>query len=585
MTSILPFLSPQLQTLDVELSGDSQTVNEFFTALAGRIPSLVTFILRTPTPARDVEDSLRRTIRTWTALETLELPPYYLRPSILETVTALPGLKALKQNYMHSPPVDQIAMLEQLPPTAFPVLEIFGFNGHPATSIRLIRDSEKLFSRLTSLHLNAVEGVGNANILELTSHVGEQCKHLEWLLLDLSLPAESPKEGISPLSHGVFENLLQCRRLREVQISHPYPVVFDASIVERMAAAWPKLTDFAITDVDLSLSIPDEWVNPLTVPELLELILSFASQSELVKSAIVCKFWSMLALDRLWKDLDSVFPLLELVVTRELLNVLDSSDADFVQRLSLALSRSDWSRFRSYANRVRSLSHDDTNHYRGNETPPCLTSVATALIYLHHPYGNFLPNIKELQWASSRSATSMVPFLSPELETLVIDLSGDSQSINELLNGLTWRTPKLKSFSFATSTPAIAVETSLQRAIRAWIELEDLAIPQYYLRPTILDVAAALPNLTALKQDYSSAPPTDETVTLQSLPPNAFPVLHTFGFNTQPAAAIRLIHQSERLFSRLTFLHINAVEGIGNAEILQLSRHIGEQCKQLNRLG
>lgn len=65
-------------------------------------------------------------------------------------------------------------------------------------------------------------------------------------------------------------------------------------------------------------------VDPLAVPELLASILSFATSSTLASCAVMCKPWSQVALDKLWKHMDSVFPLLELVLNMELLRDLES---------------------------------------------------------------------------------------------------------------------------------------------------------------------------------------------------------------------------------------------------------------------
>lgn len=52
----------------------------------------------------------------------------------------------------------------------------------------------------------------------------------------------------------------------------------------------------------------------LFTPELLSLVFSFSHLASLAKSARVCKWWSDTALNQLWRELHSVFPLLELVL-------------------------------------------------------------------------------------------------------------------------------------------------------------------------------------------------------------------------------------------------------------------------------
>lgn len=81
-------------------------------------------------------------------------------------------------------------------------------------------------------------------------------------------------------------------------------------------------------------------VDPLAVPELLANVLSFATQSTLASCALACKSWSDVALDILWRNLDSVFPLLEMLVGMELLGGLDFPSPNSLQvspRTTLAL--------------------------------------------------------------------------------------------------------------------------------------------------------------------------------------------------------------------------------------------------------
>lgn len=48
-------------------------------------------------------------------------------------------------------------------------------------------------------------------------------------------------------------------------------------------------------------------------PEILNRIFNYAALSECVNAAQVCRHWSATALDRVWRQLDSVVPLLKLL--------------------------------------------------------------------------------------------------------------------------------------------------------------------------------------------------------------------------------------------------------------------------------
>ncbi|KAG8944663.1 hypothetical protein FRC04_001627 [Tulasnella sp. 424] len=321
--------------------------------------------------------------------------------------------------------------------------------------------------------------------------------------------------------------------------------------------------------------------DPTTVPELLANVLSFATHSALASCAVVCKPWSEVALDYLWRDLDSVFPLLELVMDIHLLDDLGFSGDLGLERFSNMLSGADWSRFQIYAGRVKHLSYENGEPYR-NDWTPSLDPNGIALLCLRSPSGLvLLPRLKTLEWSTDESVAPIFPFLSPQLESLEVELTGTSYLANDFFSTLAGRIPNLKSFTLKTPIPSRDIEGSLQKVISSWKNLEALKLPPYYLRPSILEAAASLPNLIHLDQDYTCYPPKDVTATLQELPQDAFLKLETFAFNANPAPAKRLLRRYSDLFTRLTEILLNAMGGINNAEVLEFTRHLGSTCPRL----
>ncbi|KAG8944659.1 hypothetical protein FRC04_001623 [Tulasnella sp. 424] len=324
-------------------------------------------------------------------------------------------------------------------------------------------------------------------------------------------------------------------------------------------------------------------VDPLAVPELLANVLSFATQSTLASCALACKSWSDVALDVLWRNLDSVFPLLEMLMGMELLGDLDYPSPNSLQRLSSRLSRADWSRFQLYAGRVRSLSYNDEDSYRDDPTVSRLPTQALAMLCFHRPIGfALLPNIENLKWSTSGSATSILPFLSPRVKYLEVELTGGVESVNDFFYALAQgRIPNLETFILKTPTPALDIEDSLQKVIGTWKILENLLVPPYYLRPSILGAAASLPNLKVLAQDYTHRPPYDLATTLKEFPQNAFPKLEKLGFNGNPTSAKQLASNYSSLFTRLEDIYLNAADGVNDAEVMEFVRHLGKNCPQL----
>ncbi|KAG8919997.1 hypothetical protein FRC01_000983 [Tulasnella sp. 417] len=323
-------------------------------------------------------------------------------------------------------------------------------------------------------------------------------------------------------------------------------------------------------------------VDPMAVPELLDGVLSFATLPTLASCAVVCQRWSQVALDRLWKQLDSILPLLELVTSLEMLEDIALRVPDALEALSDDLSEADWSRFHYYANRVRTLSYSDReSHHRGS-TAPKIVPEAIAMLCLHHPADlTILPHLEVLKWCTKGSVAPILPFLSSQVKSLEVELTGDSPSINSFFYALGGRNLNLKAFTLQTPTRAMKIEESLQKAIRTWKNLETLKVPPYYLRPSILNATSSLPNLTVLQIDYTHHNPYDEAAVVQKLPENAFPQLESFGFNCDPASAQTLVQRYPGLFSKLTSVHIGEAGGINDKEVSNFLRCLGEKCAQL----
>ncbi|KIO32394.1 hypothetical protein M407DRAFT_214358 [Tulasnella calospora MUT 4182] len=325
--------------------------------------------------------------------------------------------------------------------------------------------------------------------------------------------------------------------------------------------------------------------DPLAVPELLTNVLSFATHSTLASCALVCKQWSEVALARLWRHLESVFPLLELVMDLELPRNWELNVPDALQTLSSKLSKTDWSRFQYYSGRIRSLTYNYRKNYRPNSTTPGLAPEAIAMLCLHLPSRlDVFPHLETLSWATDGSVAPILPFLTPQVKSLDVELMGDSQSVDDFFHALAGRTPNLETFTLKTIIPAIDVEASLLKTISTWKTLKTLTVPPHYLRPSIMNAVASLPNLTLLDQQYTHHPPYDEVAMLQELPKNAFPKLQIFGFNSNPVFAQRLVQNHPALFTKLTDIIIDSSSGVSEEEVSGLAHHLGRECTGLVRI-
>ncbi|KAG8923272.1 hypothetical protein FRC01_012976 [Tulasnella sp. 417] len=293
---------------------------------------------------------------------------------------------------------------------------------------------------------------------------------------------------------------------------------------------------FGDTNADLFIS-----ARALSIPELLSIVFSFSAEPELAISARVCKTWSDPALDELWVDLDTVFPLLELVLDLEPLRD-EETDRAFLEEVSRALTGANWPRFHFYAQRVRSLRLGDLDYYYKDHAP------------------------LELR----------------ELIHLDIKLSQPSEArITEIFCALRNRTPKLKTFRLEIPYR----NTFSEAALVSWLEkmetLEEIELPPYYLMPRILTVMKTFPRLRIIDQTPNPWYIPKDAGILEPLPENSFPSLVQLTLPATPAATQRFLFNSSTNFTSLTSLKLHTPDDIETNQLLSFTQQIASRGHSL----
>ncbi|KAG8992519.1 hypothetical protein FRB94_011530 [Tulasnella sp. JGI-2019a] len=157
----------------------------------------------------------------------------------------------------------------------------------------------------------------------------------------------------------------------------------------------------------------------LKTPEILREVLLLSERPERAKSARVCRAWSSIVIDVLWADLDSIFPLLELIAPLERDSERRLVFPDLVERV-------DWGRFDSYARRVRSLAYNDTeDRLTQNGYTGIISKTIFSDIYINNPKsGPLLPNATKVVWMTYDPDTALLllPFLSDSTLSLHVEL-------------------------------------------------------------------------------------------------------------------------------------------------------------------
>ncbi|KAG8976087.1 hypothetical protein FRB90_009353, partial [Tulasnella sp. 427] len=209
------------------------------------------------------------------------------------------------------------------------------------------------------------------------------------------------------------------------------------------------------------------------------------------------------------------------------------------------------------------------------------------MICLHCPDSAALfPNLKAIKWWGLGLYTAMLPLLSTRTEQLKVTLVGlKAEAPNDFFAALESRKLNLRSFTLRCAISPAEVQKALSQAISTWKHLRHIDLPVFYLTPTILQAVVVLPELETMSLNYWERSIFEATAMVQELSPNAFPALKGFGFSCNFVSdALRLAQQSADLFSRLKSLHINAYNGVGNTDVLPFVRHLGQNCRDLERI-
>ncbi|KAG9010551.1 hypothetical protein FRB95_013804 [Tulasnella sp. JGI-2019a] len=123
----------------------------------------------------------------------------------------------------------------------------------------------------------------------------------------------------------------------------------------------------------------------IDVHEILSLVLDLVGGSDKVASALVCRTWSFVTLDAIWRNLNNLLQLLYII--GDVTNNLETTHVEFSQ----SLEGTDWSQFDSYAARVISLDWDS----KGLSFSPMVFEQIAAARPGSKP---LLPNIITIKW-------------------------------------------------------------------------------------------------------------------------------------------------------------------------------------------
>ncbi|KAG8978744.1 hypothetical protein FRB93_010892 [Tulasnella sp. JGI-2019a] len=322
----------------------------------------------------------------------------------------------------------------------------------------------------------------------------------------------------------------------------------------------------------------------LKIPEILEEVMQLSERPDRAASARVCRSWTPVAIDVLWRDLDSIFPLLELIAPLE-------RDAEGSLIFPDLIQPVDWERLDSYACRVRSLVYDDTedcstwNGYTGRISERILSDVHLNRL----SSGSILPNVIKVNWIAEEATTTLLLlfFLSSRTQHLRIELGSrcPTKIINSLLKLLGSRVASVIEFKFFIHRQVDDVDEELAKCLMQMEALERVMLPRRFGAPKVVTALTCLKQLKSLRI-LGKVPQRNGTVsqigTQWDTKLEAFQTLEILDFQTTLSRAESALTSLTPLC--LQSIVIIAVDVVSNQELASLFSAMATSCPQLRKL-
>jgi hypothetical protein len=275
--------------------------------------------------------------------------------------------------------------------------------------------------------------------------------------------------------------------------------------------------------------LPHERV--VNVPELLSFVISFLDKHDILQCALVCKSWSTVALDVLWRTMNSATDLLGLLGPMSC-DATPTGPGETVRHTSyseiLYTKRglqwfdhdpepSAWALFEPYARRVRTFIYtdgsEDMQAEGGLEVNETMTEDAWDAVSRTRTTLHILPNLLHLTWLKGvkdndddhqLKACAMLLHANIKSLAVAIPVTGMDEFGSLMLN-IAGRAPNLEVLdlraNFALRWDGDLVEHQFMECVRHLRKLRKIIVPAFWLTTRVIEVLAELPVLRVVQYE------------------------------------------------------------------------------------
>ncbi|KIJ43068.1 hypothetical protein M422DRAFT_47966 [Sphaerobolus stellatus SS14] len=323
------------------------------------------------------------------------------------------------------------------------------------------------------------------------------------------------------------------------------------------------------------------------LPEILEIIFSYATPGTVATSSLVCKAWLEPALNELWRSIDNPLILLGLLAPHKIVETKDG--LWFARMFRRRVLQADWKRFDYYARRVRRLSYLDVQQ-EGQDEDIRIDNSMFVEVARTRPRLAVLPNLRHLTWNSLHLGFASL-FIHPGLLSLTahIDrlfLEGEGfLDARAFVADLPSWSPDLTTLEIQASFSVAHVQGVLVDALLPLTKLKTLTLPRYWLTSHVVSSLSRLPALENFEwQYYRGEGDLQDILSFDlDIPTTGFPALRELNLEVDLHVVLNFLSHAT-FIEHLSTIYLRSVHMVVPSHIHDFLELCSTKCRRLREL-
>ncbi|KAJ7637620.1 hypothetical protein DFH06DRAFT_1054123 [Mycena polygramma] len=316
----------------------------------------------------------------------------------------------------------------------------------------------------------------------------------------------------------------------------------------------------------------------LDIPELLDMIFSFLDDPSNASNASVCKRWSDIALDKLWRELDDLHRLFGILKPLEKTGEKRDGPYAFIT----PPDADDWQRLERYTRRVRRL------EFQGDLGRPRLCPTVFEDVARTRTSLNILPNVNTLVWNAPLSLAAIFMHTNVKRFAISLPVFVAPDSPLPFFRDVVSRMPHLTSLDIRTNNPMHNMQDDMIYLLRSLLKLRKVIFPRFNVTTHVAETLQNLPDLGCIEFQYATeqgcGDPNDIEVFRPMLKMGAFPSLCDLSLTCSIEDFTSFMGQASAP-TNLTAVYVDSKLMESPTAVHELLAALADTCQLLESLG